>query len=570
MDESNDEVIASEIKKKKKTTNSKKNDNPNPQEVRIQSLRETLRERRLEFEILSKEYFEVHQDYLSKSSTLKDLKLSATKASKNYVDIVTEMALQEADYEYKKELLLTKSDVASNVCNEKYSVLQNLRQDLESVLQTYSDTRKNLKKYQSEISSVTDDARIGTLNMVAFCRYSQSVISNEVRKMPRRPLTSKAVSEAKQLHAKNCHRSLAELSKVYFNCLSRYRREEALLTSRLNGPLESDDDEASMNGENANNSKPYSRDAKSNLYSRPRFTPGTPNKPAAPTAFTSSQTPSDFSSYSTASNQHSSDEAMGFLPRLASATPATPTTTTSTTTTAKRPTSPTKRPVSRTASADPPQKAKLSKLQTSLNRIFDLSIYESTLQTLMGIDEPPSTATPHHHNHRHQQRPTTTHHHSTPSPLDLQHQLLASLRVNTLLVSDENTPTHDARLVQLTQLVCSLEGKYRELSCIKENLDQHLMKQSYMVLLLLQDLHLNLDLPIEPLLQVPPDNADGKEDATHIHKSSADSSHLFYMDPLATNITEMQKDYQDNEKARDRLLYETHLLLKLNNISTII
>jgi len=515
----------------------------------------------LEFEILSKEYFEVHQDYLSKSSTLKELKLSATKASKKYVDTVTETALQESDFEYKKELLLTKSDVASNVYNEKYSVLHNLRRDLESVLQTYSDTRKNLKKYQSEISSVTDDARIDSLNMVAFCRYSQSVIANEVRKMPRRPLTSKAISDTKQLNTKYCHRSLAELSKVYFNCLSKYRRDEALLTSRLNGPLESDDDETSLNGEGANSPKPYSRDARSNLYSRSHYTPSTPMKSAAsstPSAFASSPAANDFNSYSsaTADSQFARDEAMGFLPRLTSATPATPTST-------KRPASPSKRPVSRAATSDPPQKKKVSKLQASLNRIFNLSAYESSLCSVMGIDEP-SSASHHHHHHHH------TSHHSPSSP-DLQHRLLAALRANTLLINDDSTPSHDARLVQLTQLVCSLEGKYHELSCLKENLDQHLMKQSYVVLLLLQDLHRNLDLPIEPLFQMLPENADGKDHKAR-HKSSdyfADNSHLFYMD-LATNIAELQKDFKENEKARDGLLYETHLLLKLNKISTMI
>jgi len=113
-------------------------------------------------------------------------------------------------------------------------------------------------------------------------------------------------------------------------------------------------------------------------------------------------------------------------------------------------------------------------LHTSLNQIFDLSTYESKLRTIMGIDEH-SHPTPHHNflhhhhhshpNHHHQQ--STTPHHSSPSH-DLHQQLLAALRVNTLLVSDDSTPTHDARVVQLTQLVCSLEGKYRELSCIKE------------------------------------------------------------------------------------------------------
>jgi len=247
MEKSN---TTSQIKIKKIRTNSKKAETPSAQEVRIQTLKETLRERRMEFEILSQEYFEVHQDYLTNSSTLKELKLSASKVSKDYVNVVAETALLEADYEYKKELLSTKSDVASNVCNEKYSALQKLRQDLESVLQTYSDTRKNLKKYQSEISSVTDNARIDSLNMVAICRYSQSIISNEVLKMPHHPLTSKAVSDAKHLYTKHCKRSQAELSKVYLNCLSRYRREEAFLTSRLNGPLESDDDETSINGTN--------------------------------------------------------------------------------------------------------------------------------------------------------------------------------------------------------------------------------------------------------------------------------------------------------------------------------
>eukprot|EP01035_Chromulina_nebulosa_P029521 gene29521-39126_t len=207
---------------------------------RIKVLTEELNGKKAHFQQISKEYFTVQQDYQTKSSYLKELKSDTSRRLKDYVNVVTETALKDADYTYKEYVLQKKTELAAHLLEDKYSTLHNLRKSLESAVHMYSDCRRNLKKYQSKLSAVSDDARIDTLNMVAFCRYSQSIIGAEVQKLPRRSfLSSKNVSETKQINSSRCSESAKDLTHFYLEHIAKLRRDETLLTNRISASLHS-------------------------------------------------------------------------------------------------------------------------------------------------------------------------------------------------------------------------------------------------------------------------------------------------------------------------------------------
>lgn len=116
---------------------------------------------------------------------------------------------------------------------------------------------------------------------------------------------------------------------------------------------------------------------------------------------------------------------------------------------------------------------------------FDKEKFSSELFAASGVridDLTSSTTAPLHGNlHHHHPRPPNNHHHhghssnsnSKPEDRDGSHQhhlslLCHTLRENTLLLRDDRVGENDRRLVQLASITCALEGKHRELFCVKE------------------------------------------------------------------------------------------------------
>ena len=126
---------------------------------RIQELTEILNDKKNQFHSLSKDYATTQQDYQTKLSYLKELKVSSSAKIKEYVQTVTQTALKDSDFLYKESILQQKSELSNALVEEEYLTLHKLRYALEEALRIYGDCRKNLKLYQSKLSTVTSDAR---------------------------------------------------------------------------------------------------------------------------------------------------------------------------------------------------------------------------------------------------------------------------------------------------------------------------------------------------------------------------------------------------------------------------
>ena len=126
---------------------------------RIEELTEILNEKKNQFNLLSKEYVTTQQDYQTKLSYLKELKLTSSDKIKEYIQTVTQTALKDSDFQYKESILQQKSELSNALLEDEYLTLHKLRYALDEALRIYGDCRTNLKLYQSKLSTVTSDAR---------------------------------------------------------------------------------------------------------------------------------------------------------------------------------------------------------------------------------------------------------------------------------------------------------------------------------------------------------------------------------------------------------------------------
>ena len=152
-------------------------------ETKMQHLQEKLSAKKQRFYMLSEEIFDVNQECLSKNDELKVLKDKYSKHNKLYVRALTELALKEADLQYKKEHATQKSSVVTDFALESNKDVERLRAELKAALQKYQDSRRNAKVLQEEFGRLADSSRVESLNFLAFCKYPQSVQVNEINKL---------------------------------------------------------------------------------------------------------------------------------------------------------------------------------------------------------------------------------------------------------------------------------------------------------------------------------------------------------------------------------------------------
>ena len=404
---------------------------------RIRQLTEELNGKKTHFQKISKEYFTVQQDYLTKSSYLKELKSDAAKSLNDYVKIVTETALKDSDYTYKEYVLQKKTELAAYLIEEKYLTLHNLRKSLEDAVHMYSDCRRNLKKYQSKLSAVTDDARIDTLNMVAFCRYSQSVIGVEVQKLPRHCfLSSKNVSATKQINSSRCNKSIEELKHFYLEHIAKLRRDETLLTNRLSTsllpqeeePFSAISDPRPQSSTNTNSNR-YYRGRTPLLFTNSRNVGQKQDSSNGKSSLSVNPRASiELSAFSSCSDG-SDDEKKQSSNKVAHLLPLLP-----------------EQPIQKGM-----KKKKRSKRRPATTVLFDKANFVSDLFAAVGV------------------RVDDLHyHHGRVSEQQADSAVEHTLRENSLLQRDQRSLEQDRKLAQLASITSALEGKHRELFCVKE------------------------------------------------------------------------------------------------------
>ena len=208
-------------------------DRPKPKldrEGKMKVLQEKLAVRKQRFYALSEEIFDVNQDCMSKNDELKSLKSQYAKHNKLYVRALTELALKEADLQYKKEHAVQKSAVVTDFALESNEDVERLRADLKGALQKYQESRGQAKHLQAEFSKLADTSRVESLNFLAFCKYSQNVQLNEINKLtlsaelPSRKEVNVCTTE----FTRCAEQSRQELATYYKQKIHEFQREERL------------------------------------------------------------------------------------------------------------------------------------------------------------------------------------------------------------------------------------------------------------------------------------------------------------------------------------------------------
>ena len=190
---------------------------------------------------LSRSLFVVDQEYSCLNDELKSLKAGAKVNMKKYIEYNTELALLQAELKYKSENISERSSVVSEVAYVRNKDVEKYRHDLEAALQEYRDARKFAKKFQQDRSQTTDASRIETLNFLAFCKYSQSVQIDEIRKLSsvnRRLPLKKEIAKSRSLYAKQIKKSSKDFIQFYNRKIDDFRRQERILIGRTRDVIE--------------------------------------------------------------------------------------------------------------------------------------------------------------------------------------------------------------------------------------------------------------------------------------------------------------------------------------------
>ncbi len=201
----------------------------------------------------SKKLFQIHQEFQKRLQDSKELRNRNIQRRKDYVDKMVVYALRDSELRYQKEQLLRAEETWSGILEEDKMNVEQCRQELESLLKQYRNTRKNIASFQERSSKLTEEgSRIATLNSVAFYHYAKSVIECELKKIPNN--NSQPVSEGNRpksgkrgLEALPNRRILAkhqseftdkldlvrkQLYKFYQEKILDFRRQERILLGR--------------------------------------------------------------------------------------------------------------------------------------------------------------------------------------------------------------------------------------------------------------------------------------------------------------------------------------------------
>jgi len=209
-------------------------------ETKMQHLQEKLSAKKQRFYMLSEEIFDVNQECLSKNDELKILKDKYSKHNKLYVRALTELALKEADLQYRKEHATQKSTVVTDFALESNKDVERLRAELKTALQRYQDSRRAAKGLQEEFSKLADSSRVESLNFLAFCKYSQSVQVNEINKLTVSELlpSKKEINVCTTEFARCAEQSRHELVSYYKQKIHEFQREERVQMGKCKTQLE--------------------------------------------------------------------------------------------------------------------------------------------------------------------------------------------------------------------------------------------------------------------------------------------------------------------------------------------
>lgn len=208
--------------------------------TKLAQLQEKLTNKKQRFYTLSEQVFDINQECMSKNDEMKGLKDQCARNNEVYVDAMTELALKEADLQYRKEHSNEKSSNVTNFELESNQDVERYRSELKYALQKYQESRRNAKKLQAEFSRLSDSSRVESLNFLAFCKYSQSVQVNEINKLSvsNELPSKKEISVCTTEFSKCAERSRSELSNFYKLKIHEFQREERIQLGKTKSIME--------------------------------------------------------------------------------------------------------------------------------------------------------------------------------------------------------------------------------------------------------------------------------------------------------------------------------------------
>lgn len=187
-----------------------------------------------EFNRLSKRYFQLNQDYMAKTKTLRVVKESIARFNDDYVESTTVAALGEAELKFKKEKLHTKALGTTQFSDVIHEDIEQRRQVLVKALEDFSQSRRNSKIKQTELQNVTDENRIKALNLSAFCKHAtKATIAETQRKGHSAAWPSKrSIADAKANAADKSEILSKSMKEFYLLRVEELRRYEQILMNR--------------------------------------------------------------------------------------------------------------------------------------------------------------------------------------------------------------------------------------------------------------------------------------------------------------------------------------------------
>lgn len=201
---------------------------------KVAYLDESVERKRNTFIELSEKLFRMNQEFVTKHEEFQNLETQIAESMEIYVDTMTKVALKEAEVDRKRETSEIKAMSNDEMLMKKSDEVDVEREKLKNSLELYRQCRKNVKLFESDVNKEADDARIDSLNYLAFTRYSQSVLQNEMKKIANKKTlpSRKEILEAKTYFTKEVNKSTLDLAVFYRSKILDFRRQERILVGR--------------------------------------------------------------------------------------------------------------------------------------------------------------------------------------------------------------------------------------------------------------------------------------------------------------------------------------------------
>ena len=114
-------------------------------------------------------------------SDLKKAKESQVELNRTYHDMVTQLALLEAELEFRLYCGQTTNEFGAEIMLQKERDLHFKRLELQDALDTYRDSRQEIKSTQHTVSHESDAARRSAINTTTLLKTCMSAITSEVK-----------------------------------------------------------------------------------------------------------------------------------------------------------------------------------------------------------------------------------------------------------------------------------------------------------------------------------------------------------------------------------------------------